>query len=147
VKGGSTSGNASPLIHAIITQQVKTHHKNIFTCQKEQKTTPTLANERHVQLPQNTPHPIAPSSPRHSSRKSSKSKIPATTPPKKMNTLLTLAHTNLADTNAAYNEATQIARAATMEGNGAVLRDYYTFEEYIARRGNFIHKLPDYKYL
>jgi hypothetical protein len=65
-----------------------------------------------------------------------------------MNTLLTLAHTNLADTNAAYNEATQIARAATMEVAGApVLRDYYTFEEYIARRGNFIHRLPEYKHL
>jgi len=64
-----------------------------------------------------------------------------------MNSLRTLALAHTTANNAGYNEAVQIARAATMEGNGAVLRDYYTFEEYIARRGNFIHKLPQYKHL
>jgi hypothetical protein len=67
--------------------------------------------------------------------------------PKKMNTLRSLALTHTTTLNDAYNEATQIARAATMEGNGAVLTDYYTFEEYIARRGAFIIKLPEYKHL
>lgn len=64
-----------------------------------------------------------------------------------MNTLRSLALTHTTTLNDAYNEATQIARAATMEGNGAVLTDYYTFEEYIARRGSFIIKLPKYKHL
>jgi hypothetical protein len=67
-----------------------------------------------------------------------------------MNTLQSLAITNLTDINAGYNEAVQIARAATMEGIGngaAVLQEYYTFEEYIARRGNFINRLPEYKHL
>jgi hypothetical protein len=64
-----------------------------------------------------------------------------------MNTLRSLALTHTTTLNDAYNEATQIARAATMEGNGAVLTDYYTFEEYIARRGAFIIKLPEYKHL
>ena len=51
-----------------------------------------------------------------------------------MNTLQFLAITNLTDINAGYNEAVQIARAATMEGIGngaAVLQEYYTFEEYV----------------
>jgi hypothetical protein len=64
-----------------------------------------------------------------------------------MSTLLSLALTHTTTLNNTYNEATQIARAALMEGNGAVLQDYYTFEEYIARRGNFIIKLPEYKHL
>ena len=64
-----------------------------------------------------------------------------------MSRLFTLALTNTTDQNAGYNEATELARAATMEAGGAVLREEYTFEEYIARRGNFINKLPEYKHL
>jgi len=64
-----------------------------------------------------------------------------------MSSLRLLALANTTTNNDGYNEAIEIARAANMEGDGAILRHEYTFEEYIARRGNFINKLPEYKHL
>lgn len=37
--------------------------------------------------------------------------------------------------------------ASSMEGNGLVLDEYYTFEEYIHRRGTYLSRLPDYRHL
>lgn len=46
------------------------------------------------------------------------------------------------DNDITYNSANAIARAKVMESPGSILHEYYTYEQYIHRRGTFIGRLP-----
>lgn len=53
-------------------------------------------------------------------------------------------NTSNKDDDIVYDQANTLRAAAVMEGDGSVLDEHYTFEEYIHRRGTYLGRLPEY---